>query len=121
MKIINSIQWAVGIAANKSGAALRLGAGITGGVLGTTVGLVGGTVAIGGAVLAGVGATTYAGGCAIMGVGGHVCEASQAVADRAYDDLRAPIPAAPEVAQVGVTQAEVAPEPPLAFSPPAFA
>lgn len=116
MKIINSINWAVGVAANKSGAALRLGTGITGGVVGSAVGLAGGLVAVTGAVMAVAGAATYAGGCAVLGVGARVCDASQAATGRAYDELRAAVPAAPEA-----VQAEVVPEPPLAFSPPAFA
>ncbi len=107
MKIINSIQWAVGVTANKSGAALRLGAGITGDVVGSAIGLAGGVVAVTGAVMAVAGAATYAGGCAVMGVGGRVCDASQAVADQAYEELRAAVPPAP-VESV----AEVAPEPP---------
>lgn len=108
MKIVQHIQRAVGITANKSSAALRLGAGITGDVTGTFIAVTGGAVAITGGAVAVAGAAVYAGGVTVMSMGGRVCEKSQAFCDRAYDEMMAPLPPKQEVAE------EAPPAPPVA-------
>jgi uncharacterized Zn-binding protein involved in type VI secretion len=87
MKLIETTKWAVGAVAHKTGAALRLGTGITGDIAGAAISVTGGAVAIGGAIVAVVGASTFTGGRVIMGIGEIVSKSSRNVCDKAYDDL----------------------------------
>ncbi len=98
MKLLQHINSAARTVVHKSGAAVRFATGMTGDIVATGTNIVGGTIAITGGVIAAVGVGTYAGGVAIMGAADKLADKSQAMADKAYDDLmsKAPAPAAQE-------------------------
>lgn len=106
MKLINHINNAVRIATQKTGASLRLGAAITGDVVGSAVHVVGGTTAVVGAGVAATGFAIYSGGRYVMQKGERLSNASQEMAGKAYDEL------------VGRrAEQHLAPEPPVEFQP----
>lgn len=85
--IINSVNEAAKWAARKSGASVRLAAGITGDAVATGINLTGGAIAVTGGVVAAVGVGTYAAGTFIMGSAGKLSKKAQDMTDKAYDDL----------------------------------
>lgn len=90
----NQLNWlrqttvgACSIALNKTGASLRLGAGIAGDVTAVGGQLVGGTLAVAGGALALTGFGVYAAGMVTMGAATKLALASQEMSDKAYDEL----------------------------------
>jgi hypothetical protein len=112
-RILSSVNGAAKWAAHKSGASVRLAAGITGDVVATGVGIVGGAIAVTGGIVAAVGVGTYAGGVAVMRGADILSRKSMDVTEKAYDDLVATAPVEEHHAKE-----EVPPAPPLFVDSP---